>query len=205
MMEQTKDNTWKNRTWNKKTTFVTLWASSHSDIEREKNDYYATDPKAIIPLLKYIRKEDKIREPCCWEWHLSKELVKNWYNVISSDLIDRWYWTWWIDFLKLNKPFFWNIVTNPPYKYAMEFVENSLELIPDWKIVCMFLKLTFLESIKRKKLFDRWQLRDVLVFSKRIQAAINWDLEMFKKSSAACYAWFIWEKWFIWKPTIDRI
>ena len=34
-------------TGNKKTTFATLGASSHSETEREKNDFYATSPVAM--------------------------------------------------------------------------------------------------------------------------------------------------------------
>ena len=58
----------------------------------------------------------------------------------------------------------------------------------------MFLKITFLESQKRKEFFKQYPPKYVLVFSKKIQVAINGDEKMFKKSSAACYAWFVWEK-----------
>jgi len=35
-----------------------------------------------------------------------------------------------------------------------------------------------------------------------VQVAINGDPEMFAKSSAACYAWFIWEKDFKGAPEV---
>lgn len=38
---------------NKKTVFSNIGASNHSNYEREKNDYYSTDPKAITLLHKY--------------------------------------------------------------------------------------------------------------------------------------------------------
>ena len=84
------------------------------------------------------------------------------------------------------------IVTNPPYKYALEFVEHCIKL--NAEVVAMFLKLTFLEGQKRQKFFEKYPPKTVAVFSKRVQVAINGDPEMFAKSSAACYAWFIWEK-----------
>lgn len=37
----------KDWTGNKKSTFVTLGANNHCHHERENNDYYATDPKAL--------------------------------------------------------------------------------------------------------------------------------------------------------------
>lgn len=42
-----------------------------------------------------------------------------------------------------------SIITNPPYKYAMEFVKHSLSLLPENGWCVMFLKTTFLEGQKR--------------------------------------------------------
>ena len=86
----------KDWTGNKKTTFVTLGASNHSELEREINDYYATDPKALEIFLDKIE-EDGIRlhkniwECACGEGHLSEVLKKRGYSVKSTDLIDRGY------------------------------------------------------------------------------------------------------------------
>ena len=44
---------------NKKSTFVQLGASNHSEKEREENDFYATDPKALELFLDKLD-EDKI-------------------------------------------------------------------------------------------------------------------------------------------------
>ena len=44
---------------NKKSTFMQLGASNHTDKEREKNDYYATDPHALKIFLNKL-KEDKL-------------------------------------------------------------------------------------------------------------------------------------------------
>lgn len=38
-----------------------------------------------------------------------------------------------------------DILTNPPYKYAKEFIEHAMTIIPDGRKVFMFLKLQFLE------------------------------------------------------------
>jgi hypothetical protein len=38
------------------------------------------------------------------------------------------------------------IVSNPPYKIATEFAARALDLAP---IVCLLLRLAFLESVKR--------------------------------------------------------
>lgn len=94
-----------------------------------------------------------------------------------------------------------NIVTNPPYKYAQEFVEKSLQIIPKGKKVCMFLKLTFLEGKARKSLFRVAPPKVVYVSSSRLKCAMNGDFASFG-GSAAAYAWFVWEKGFNGEPII---
>ena len=96
-----------------------------------------------------------------------------------------------MDFLKCTKPFNGDIITNPPYKYALEFVLKALEL-SDRK-VAMFLKIQFLESKKRyDKLFSLYPPNRIYVFVKRIFCYKNDNRNY--KSSAICYAWFVWDK-----------
>ena len=94
-----------------------------------------------------------------------------------------------------------DILTNPPYKYAQEFVEHALELIPEGNRVYMFLKLTFLEGKKRRTLFDKKQLKTVYVSSARIKCAMNGNFEAMG-SSAAAYAWYEFEKGYNGDPKI---
>lgn len=190
----------KDWTGNSKTTFAVLGASNHSDYERAEHDFYATDPKAIDELFKVIEKPQEVWECACGLGHLSKRMEELGSVVISTDLIDRGYGVGGADFLQADVLLAPVIITNPPYRYAKEFVLHALELGAE--TVCMFLKLTFLEGIGRQELFQKYPPRTVAVFARRIQAALNGDPEMFKKSSAACYAWFIWEKGYTGKPEI---
>ena len=84
-------------------------------------------------------------------------------------------------------------MTNPPYKYALEFAEHGLDLIDEGHRVFLFMKLTFLEGQKRRRLFDRRELEKVLVFTKRIICAKNADFDSVT-SSAMAYAWFVFRK-----------
>lgn len=191
--------------WNSKSSYVCNWATSHSEWEREKYDYYATNPKTIDDLFKKEIFSKNILEPSCWEGHLSKKIEEYNHKVYSYDLIDRNYWDWIWDFLKLEDyKFEGDIITNPPYKHAKEFIEKSLEIIPSWNKVAMFLKLTFLEWQKRRKFFEKNPPKKILVFSQRQQCAMNGDFDKYKNNAVA-YAWYIWEKWFSWKPVIDWI
>ncbi len=191
---------------NSKTTFVQLGASSHSEVEREKNDYYATDPNTLRIFLKALARDNlkintNVWECACGEGHLSEVLRVGGYIVVSSDLIDRNYGTSNVDFLKQTEKWKGDILTNPPYKYAKEFVEHSLELIEDGQQVIMLLKIQFLEGKDRRKFFEKYPPKYVYVNSSRQTCYLNGNMSK-KLSSASCYCWFIWEKGFKGEPLI---
>lgn len=143
----------KDWTGNSASIFKALGASSHADHERQSDDYYATEPKATEWLCKIEQFEGRILEPSCGEGHMSEVLKAAGYEVVSRDLVDRGYGEV-ADFLAIdNQVWDGNIVTNPPYKYAQQFVEKALGIIPEGKKVAMFLKLTFLEGKARRALF----------------------------------------------------
>lgn len=143
----------KDWTGNKTSTFTVIGASNHTDKERERNDYYATDPIAIDGLSKVVGLPRNVWECACGAGHLSERMREMGCNVYSSDKIDRGYGKV-MDFLASTEmpTGFECIITNPPYKYALEFVEHSLALLPDGGMCAMFLKTTFLEGQKR---YDR--------------------------------------------------
>lgn len=184
---------------NGNSVYKTLGASNHADKEREKDDYYATDPIAIDKLLTVERLNENVWECACGAGHLSKRLEWFGYNVKSTDLIDRGYGETGVDFLAQTEMFAGDILTNPPYKYAMEFVLKALELIPDGYKVFMFLKLTFLEGKTRyNELFKKFPPQSIYVFSERVLCAKNARFDEMKAGggSAVAYAWFVWQKGF---------
>ena len=190
--------------------YTTLGASNHSDWEREKNDYYATQPEAIDYLLKNIDipGTTKIWECACGEGHLSKRLIELGYEVYSSDSINRNYGEVLNFFDHTENPDASTLIlTNPPYRYAMEFVLHALELLSENSYCIMFLKLTFSEEQKRfSELFRHHPPKRVLVFSKRMKCARNGVFKAGEDdSSAVAYCWYIWEKGFKGKPVIEWI
>lgn len=187
-----------NKDWvgNNKAIFVCNGASNHTDKERQADDYYATEPTATEWLLKLETLNKNIWECACGQGHMAEPLKAAGHNVWCTDLIDRGYGIGGVDFFKQTEVFDGDIVTNPPYKYAREFVEKALELCKDGNKVCMFLKLTFLESKARKKLFEKYPPKTIWVSSSRLQCAKNGDFETYGKGTgtAVAYAWYVWEK-----------
>ena len=167
-----------------------LGAHNECQEDREENDYYATQPIAIEWLMQIEKLSENIWECACGEGHLAKPLIANGFNVKSTDLIDRGFGEGGVDFLQQIDVFNGDIITNPPYKYAQEFIEHALKLIPNGNKVCMFLKVQFLEGKRRRKLFEENPPKTVWVSTSRIQCGKN---GIFKGSMVA-YAWYVWEK-----------
>lgn len=192
-------------TGNTRTTYATIGASNHTEHERQEHDYYATDPIAAEKLCEIETFSPRIWEPACGEGHLSKVLEKHGFDVLSTDLINRGYGTGGVDFFECREIFDGDIITNPPYKYAKEFIQHALEVIPDGHKVAMFLKLVFLESSGRKDLWDSGQLKTLWVSRSRIPCAMNGkfvDDEGKKASSAVAYGWYIFQKGYSGTPEI---
>ena len=171
-----------------------IGASNHADHEREKDDFYATDPIATIKLCELEKFNTDIWEPACGMGHMSKVLAQHGYRVRSSDIVNRGYGDEIADFLALdNIQWHGDIVTNPPYKHANAFVEKALQIVQEGSKVAMFLKLTFLEGKARKELFRKYPPQTVYVASSRIKCALNGDFNI-GGSSVTAYAWFVWQK-----------
>ena len=173
-------------------------AGGNPERGRVDNDFYATDPKSTKALLDNVKFEgNSFLEPCCGQGHISK-LIEEYYpnaEVVSQDLVDRGYGKTGIDFLtyEFDRKFD-NVITNPPFKLAQDFIEKSLELLNDNGKVAMFLKINYLSGKKRyKEIYSKFPPYRVYVFTGRMSCSKNNTPEGFKMG-AMDYVWMIWEK-----------
>lgn len=165
-------------------------------------DYYATPPEAVRALCRCVEFRPFIIEPCCDEGHISRELQKHGYDVESSDIIYRGFGKEGeFDFLDSTPEELQgsDIVTNPPYNQAARFIEHAIDCTDANAKIAMLLRLTFLESQKRKRLFDTYPPTAVYVFRNRIGCAKNGEFKINSHGelyypSAVAYAWFLWDK-----------
>ena len=177
----------------KENIFTVLGASNHSKHGRQPNDYYATEPKAGELLLEVEPDLNNIWECACGEGHLAKVFNNAGILGKATDLINRGYGDV-EDFLASTEPYYnGDIVTNPPYKFAQEFVEQALHRVDTGRKVCMFLKVLFLETQKRKQLFIKHPPKTIYISSSRINCAKNGDFKTYNQSAIA-YAWYVWIK-----------
>ena len=192
----------KDWTGNKKSVFSTIGAAGHSKENREEHDFYATDPKAIDRLLTKVILPKHVWEPACGMGHLSNRLRALGYDVYASDIVDRGANDTTGDFFEITPPTeFGNdfcILTNPPFRYAVDFVNRAFNLLPEGCLLCLFLKTTWLESRHRwEKIFKEQRPQMVLQLIDRILCAKNGEFERSRKelgAGAQAYAWYIWEK-----------
>ena len=186
----------KDYTGNKTSLFACLGASNHSPDARASYDFYATDPHMAEELCKHVELVN-VWECACGAGHLAKVFDR--YGLLgrASDIVDRGYGESGVDFLLWTEPWNGDLVTNPPYKYATEFVLKALELLHEGCKCYMFLKLTFLEGKRRYiELFRDTPPRSVYVFSERVLCAKNAEFDRMREGggSAVAYAWFVWQK-----------
>lgn len=159
---------------------------------RHPDDFYATPPWATIAILKYLPKFRRAFDPCAGDGAILKTLrdvypksVEVWGMEIDKDrakaagvprgdaLSSEW----------IPTPDL--VLTNPPYKLAMEFVQKALvEVIPGGT-VAMLMRLNWLASQKRGA-FLRANTPAVYVLPRRPSFT--------GKGTDACdYAWMVWQ------------
>jgi len=174
--------------------------------DREKDDFYPTPVPATIALLRSETFGERIWEPACGDGAISKVLTAAGHEVVSTDLFDRGFGQSRVDFLMEHKLLAPDIVTNPPFKLAEEFVRHALGLGAER--VAMMLRLAWLEGSQRKRLFDSTPLARVHVASRRLSMARGGTDEGKGGGSMIAFAWFVWDRshkgapalhWFDWK------
>ena len=190
-------------TGNKTSVHAQNSSSNIFDTEREKNDFYATPPRAAEDLLRNYPSINNIWECAAGQGHLAEVFKAQGKLGRATELYERGYGETGVDFLKQTES--WNgwIVTNPPFKFAKEFAMKANELASVG--VALFLKIQFLESVKRRELFEKYPPRYVYVYTKRCpQCALGGDFSK-PTGNAVCYAWFVWEKGFLGEPVVRWI
>lgn len=158
---------------------------------RQKDDFYPTPPIATRKLLAVETFDGPIWECACGDGAISKVLADEGYEVISTDLVDRGYGASRVDFMMEWKPRAPNIITNPPFKFAREFVDKALSLTTGK--VAILARLAWLEGKSRKSLFETTPLSRVWVFSERVPMLRNGDEMMKGGGGMIAFAWFVWD------------
>lgn len=187
-----------------------LSATSHKvNGERDLNDFYATPPLAVKLMLEKLEQYDetdlgKVWEPCAGMNHITNVLKDYGYDVKTSDLnvlvdgvIEQDFFTTdekFLDYIDLKDSKF-SIVTNPPYKFANKWYEHAMNILPEGGKLIQFVKIQFLETGGRYKLFKKWKPKYVWSMVRRFECAQGGDFKgKDGHGGIAMYCWVVTEK-----------
>jgi hypothetical protein len=137
-----------------------LGSTTFGTEERQSRDYYATDPNALVDFLMQFYEDgeflnsQKIWEPACGDGNLCDVLSDVTQTVRSSDIHDYGS-NELLDFLSVKSKWTGDILTNPPYKQAKEFIAQALSIVSPKSKVVMLLRIQFLESSNRLAFFKK--------------------------------------------------
>lgn len=164
--------------------------------QRKKSDLYQTPFSLTKQLLSRENFQGLVLEPACGNRAISKMLIKYSYGGISDDLQNGY------DFLKENR--IWdNIITNPPFSLADEFILKAKELYKNK--IAFLMPLNYLHGQKRyeKNIFK--ELVRIYVFTRYPLLTDTVREDGKYETGMMVYAWYIWEKGYKGKAEINWI
>jgi hypothetical protein len=162
-------------------------------------DLYTTEPNDIERFIKAVQRDGvelpaPIWEPAAGRGDISKTLMRYGYETRSTDIIpyrDHEIEIAALDFLTCTEPIGGckTIFTNPPFNAQEAFLEHALSLGID---VVFFVRLSFLSSIRRLKIYERYNPASVYVYSARAHCYKNGCMDRGQNMVDYCVI--------IWKP-----
>lgn len=169
---------------------------ARKESERRPLDAYMTPAWAIDAMLPHLPLGGRILEPACGEGEIMRRLVasgvkgpaisgieidqeradkaRDCFDVEQADALDPL--CWW------GSPDL--IITNPPFRHAIEFATKALAQVRPGGTVALLLRVGFLETHKRRP-FHLAHPADLYIFPRRPSFFGS-------GSDGAVYAWFTW-------------
>lgn len=172
---------------------------SLNSTKRNKNDYYQTPYSMTRQLLEVENFEGKILEPSCGAGAIVKVLKDYDKSVDYCDLNNEFSLTGifkdFKDFINDDFDRYDNIITNPLYSLAKEFILKAKQITNDK--IAMLLPLNYLHGVIRYNeiYLDReFPLKVVYVFCRygMLEETIRDDGTY--RTGMMVYAWYIWDK-----------
>lgn len=171
--------------------------SGNTNKNRPSSDFYQTPPSMVEQLLEVEDFKGSILEPCCGKFSISNVLESKFKNVTKYDLDTG------TDFLKETRRFD-NIITNPPFRLAKEFILKAFEITNDK--VAMLLPLNYLHGLERfEKIYSQKHLDKVYVFLRYPMLTQEVRPDGKYSTGMQVYAWFIFRPNKVCIPKINWI
>lgn len=154
------------------------------------NDFFET-PLWVTEILlnNYtVMNTSTVLEPAVGKGKIANVLKEHGLNPVGIDINPEFKPDIVADFLNWEPDKkYWNIITNPPFMYAAEYINKCLSLTADGGTFALLLRLNYLESQKRYNLWKHSPPTRIIVLSERPAFTSN-------GTDSCAYAWFIWTK-----------
>jgi hypothetical protein len=165
--------------------------------KRKESDFYETPFSITRHLLNHEEFHGSILEPACGFGAITTVLTEHNYTHTAYDKET--------DFLKETKQYS-NIITNPPYSLAFEFITKAKEVATNK--FAMLLPLSYLHGKKR---YDKiwtdidYPLARVYIFTRYPMLGDPLRVDGKYRTGMMVYAWFVWDSKCWDEPTIRWI
>ncbi|HEX2942763.1 MAG TPA: hypothetical protein VHO91_17055 [Rhodopila sp.] len=160
-------------------------AIHNSGYAREGRDFYATPVWVTEALLRHVRFNGPVWEPCCGDGAMSSVLAGHGYDVVSTDIVDRGFGTPGIDFLACRTipDGCRSIITNPPYgdtgshvgqsrsaKAMLDFLRHALLLTASVQgQLALLVRLNWIAGRRAAEIMSAGPFAATIILSRRIQ------------------------------------
>lgn len=152
---------------------------------RQGRDFWRTPAVAIWPLLARIHFDRVIWEPAAGDGDISKILIDAGYSVISTDI------AYGGDFLQSTHLQASTIITNPPFRLALQFAQHAHDL--NAKTAALLLPLSFLSGVGRARFLRDHRPARILVFGRRIPFGRGTENAL--RGGITSFCWVVWQGW----------
>lgn len=170
-------------------------AERHPERARVADDWYVEPSWCVDILLGSFMFLNGLHDPCCGSGTIPKTAQAQGLQASGADLRDRGAGFPVRDFFTDSGPYP-AIVTNPPYSSAVKVIEHALEVVVPGGLVCALVQAKFLFSQKRKALFERLEMEQVIILSRRPSMPPGEELakhgEAIRGGGSIDFCWCVW-------------
>ena len=151
---------------------------------RKEDDWYATPIEPTVAALGAVKFDGVLHECACGDGAIGQAAERLGYKVVANDINPRGYGVK-RNFFTIERPVGHNILSNPPWNLAEEFIRHGLKLNP--RKMLFLLKSTYFHAKCRAALFEE--------HPPSVIYPLTWRLDFKNKGRPVVEcSWYLWER-----------
>lgn len=162
--------------------------------ERNANDWYVEPAWSVEGLLDVQCFSGYTLDPACGRGNIVSTFKARGLRCVGTDIVNRAPHLFTFDSVDFLDPRQHtaadNVVSNPPFDLAEEFLRRALDLARHK--VAFLLRLSWLEGRRRRWIHDETPLAAVHPFAARVSMPPG-GRDIVAKGGAVAFAWYVWD------------